>query len=408
MLLIEPDTGAIRDANSAAVRFYGYPLQSLRSMKIQYINTLTSRQVEAEIARAEVGERSHFVFRHRLASGDVRKVGVWSTPLVFDGETLLLSIVSDLTEMRDAGDPFWHYQSGLEEKVDLQSSQILQYIAQLRAQDRRTIVVLVISVVALLLLSSVLAADVRRRQKAETTAQRLLERNAQANAALHRFAEVAAHHLQEPCRRMASYAGLIKRNLARGVDAEDLEPLAVTLETQALRQRSLVRDMQLYLAAGQATQSSGVEDVAALVREIFVALPARASQAPVTLSVAELAPLPLDHKWLSYCLGCILENAIEHSNPGLPLEIRVFSRSHAGRSQLLIADNGPGIPEEYRERVFGVFEQLSNPTVASHTGIGLAIVRRIMEAVGGTAVAEETPSGGTTVLLEFSDEDLSI
>lgn len=411
MLLIDPDSGMIRDANAAAERFYGYPLQSLRSMKIQYINTLTPAQVEAEIARARTGERSHFVFRHRLASGDIRKVGVWSTPFDVEGETLLLSIVSDLTLMRDADDPFWHYQSGLEDKVDQQSSQILHYIAQLRAKDGRTIFVLFISVVALLVLSTALAKDVRRRQKAEAAAKRLLEKNALANATLQRFTEVAAHHLQEPCRRMASYAGLIRRRLVRGAGIAEVEPLTQTLEAQALRQRSLVRDVQLYLAAGQATRGSGVDDPAMLVRQLFAALPERIGAAPVTLLVEALPPVPLDLTWLSYCLRCILENALVHSDPEQPLQIRVFSRSQgteAGRLQVLVADTGPGIPAAYRERVFGVFEQLSPPALASRTGIGLAIVQRIMETVGSRASAEETPGGGVTLVLEFSDEDQSI
>ncbi|MEA3640929.1 MAG: ATP-binding protein [Lamprobacter sp.] len=408
MLLVDPGSGAIHDANAAAARFYGYPLERLRELRIQDISTLAPLRLDAEMARAQTGERSHFVFRHRLASDEERKVAVWSSPLKLDGKTLLLSIIADLTEMREANDPFWHYQSGLEDKVDLQSSQIAAYVAERRVQDRRTILILLVSVALLLLLSAMLARDARRRRQAEATAKQLLEKNAQANGALQRFTEVAAHHLQEPCRRMASYAGLIRRRLERGARLAELEPLALTLEAQAIRQRTLVRDMQLYLAAGQASARHGVVDSAGLTRELFAALADdRPSRAPMTLSVAELPHIPLDHQWLSYCLGCLLENAIEHSAPDQPLEIRVFTRAPSGRLQLLVVDNGPGISVSYRERVFGVFEQLSPPTSASSTGIGLAIVRRIMESVGGRATAEETPGGGTTIVLDFSPEDLS-
>ncbi|MEA1048670.1 ATP-binding protein [Lamprobacter modestohalophilus] len=407
MLLVDPASGAIRDANAAAVRFYGYPRERLLAMRIQDISTLAPLRVNEEMERAQSGERAHFVFRHRLASGEERKVAVWSSPLNIDGKIQLLSIISDLTVMREANDPFWHYQSGLEDKVDLQSSQIAAYVAERREQDRRTILVLFIGVMALLLLSAKLARDVRRRRQAEATAKQLLEKNAQANGALQRFTEVAAHHLQEPCRRMASYAGLIRRRLERGAQLDELEPLALTLETQAIRQRTLVRDMQLYLAAGQASAQQGVDDPAALTRELFATLADQHSQAPVTLSVAEMPRIPLDRQWLSYCLRCLLENAIEHADPEQPVEIQVFTRAAVGGLQLLVADNGPGIPAPYRERVFGVFEQLSPPILATRTGIGLAIVRRIMETVGGRAMAEETPGGGTTIVLDFTREDLS-
>jgi PAS domain S-box-containing protein len=407
MLLIDPENGVIRDANPAAARFYGYPLQSLRSMKIHFINTLAPAQVDAEIARARSGERDHFLFRHRLASGEVRKVAVWSTPFVFEGETLLLSIITDLTEMREADDPFWHYQSGLEDKLELQSSQIQAFVAQIRAQDRRIILVLALSLGAMLWLIALLIKDVRRRQRAEASAQQLLEKNAQANAVLQRFTEVAAHHLQEPCRRMVSYAGLIRRRLAQQAEAAELEQLSQTLEAQALRQRTLVRDMQLFLAAGQASAERSVAEPAVLIERIFAELPTRESAAPVELILDALLPLPLDPNWLSHCLSCILSNALEHSDPEQPLTIEVSSRIEAGRLQLVIADNGPGIPEAYLERVFGVFEQLQPPTGATHTGIGLAIVRRIMETIGGRAQAERSPAGGTQIILEFPSESRS-
>jgi PAS domain S-box-containing protein len=403
MLLIDPQTGAIRDANPAAARFYGYPLERLRRMRIQEINTLTPEQVRAEVKRAESGQRRHFVFSHRLASGDVRKVAVWSTPQDFGDEELLVSIVSDITEMREADDPFWHYQSGLEEKLDLQSTRIRDYVAQLRAKDRRIIAALLIGVLGLFLSSILLANDVRRRRIAEANTQRLLAENRHTKEVLERFTEVAAHHLQEPCRRMASYASLIKRRLGAPTAPAEVADLAGTLESQALRQRALVRDMQLYLAAGQARCTIGVADPTALVRELGESLAQRRAGAPVELTVAALPPIPLDRKWLLYCLRFILDNAIEHAHPDQPLAIRVSAARHQQGLQLRVADDGPGIPQAYRTRVFGVFEQLRPPQAATQTGVGLAIVQRIMESVGGRAWAEATPGGGTTIVLEFTD-----
>lgn len=97
-LLIEPESGCIADANGAAVQFYGYPRSTLLGMSINRINMLDERGVEAEMRRAEAEERTHFLFRHRLASGEIRDVAVETAPMRFGEREYLYSIVHDVTE----------------------------------------------------------------------------------------------------------------------------------------------------------------------------------------------------------------------------------------------------------------------------------------------------------------------
>ncbi|MEW6720274.1 MAG: PocR ligand-binding domain-containing protein, partial [Thermodesulfobacteriota bacterium] len=101
MLLIDPYTGRIEDANPAAARFYGYTEETLRAMKIGRINTLPEAELTAERMRALNREREHFVFRHRLADGEIRTVEVHSSPVNVGGRSLLFSIVTDITERRN-------------------------------------------------------------------------------------------------------------------------------------------------------------------------------------------------------------------------------------------------------------------------------------------------------------------
>ena len=101
LLLIEPESGAIVDANAAAAGFYGYSIEQLRSMRIDEINTLPPSEVAAERARAVQQARNYFIFPHRLASGESRIVEVRSTPITVDAKTLLFSIVSDVTRIKD-------------------------------------------------------------------------------------------------------------------------------------------------------------------------------------------------------------------------------------------------------------------------------------------------------------------
>ncbi|MBA3321303.1 MAG: PAS domain S-box protein, partial [Pyrinomonadaceae bacterium] len=101
-LLIAPESGQIIDANPAACEFYGYPRAEFQTKNIKEINTLSAAEVDAEMARAAGEQRAYFVFRHRLASGAVRDVEVYSSPIEAGGRCLLYSIINDITERKQA------------------------------------------------------------------------------------------------------------------------------------------------------------------------------------------------------------------------------------------------------------------------------------------------------------------
>ncbi|MDH3773816.1 MAG: PAS domain S-box protein, partial [Deltaproteobacteria bacterium] len=100
MLLIDPETADIVDANPAACSFYGWGHEELTSKKITDINTLTDEQVYQEIEQAKSEQNQHFLFRHRLARDEIVDVEVFSGPIVLNGKQLLYSIVHDITERK--------------------------------------------------------------------------------------------------------------------------------------------------------------------------------------------------------------------------------------------------------------------------------------------------------------------
>ncbi|MEO8554460.1 MAG: response regulator [Kofleriaceae bacterium] len=97
-LLIDPADGSIIDANPVAATFYGYPLDDLRQMKISEINVLTPEEIRHELLRAQSRAAPAFHFRHRIASGEIRDVDVYSGPVQLRGKELLVSIIHDITE----------------------------------------------------------------------------------------------------------------------------------------------------------------------------------------------------------------------------------------------------------------------------------------------------------------------
>jgi len=96
-LLIDPKSGAILDANVAACEYYGYSLEELKTRGIADINTLSPEQVAEEMSRAMEEQRGYFTFQHRLSTGEVRDVEVHSSPIEIGDQTVLYSIVHDIT-----------------------------------------------------------------------------------------------------------------------------------------------------------------------------------------------------------------------------------------------------------------------------------------------------------------------
>ncbi len=161
MLFIEPQSGQIIDANEAAARFYGYPIEQLTRMKIQDFNLLSAEEVAAERAHAAAEQRNYFVFPHRLADGSIRTVEVYSSPIrLNDGRTVLHSIIHDITGKTVVEGDLRDYQARLEQLVAQRSAEL---DASHHHHQRLLWVLLTIQGLVILLLG----INIRRRYLAE-------------------------------------------------------------------------------------------------------------------------------------------------------------------------------------------------------------------------------------------------
>ncbi|GAB4264067.1 MAG: hypothetical protein Kow0080_02900 [Candidatus Promineifilaceae bacterium] len=100
MLIIDPQTGQIIDANPAACRFYGYSKSELSSLYLYHLNINTKEEVDAAMQNALLEKQRHFYFQHKLANGEKRDVEVYSGPVIIADKQFLFAIVHDITERR--------------------------------------------------------------------------------------------------------------------------------------------------------------------------------------------------------------------------------------------------------------------------------------------------------------------
>ena len=100
ILLIDPDTGKILDANPEACNYYGWTKSEIEKMNISEINTLPFSEVKAQMQNSKDQKLKHFNFKHRLSSGEIRDVEVFSGPLQFGDVTMIYSIIYDITDRK--------------------------------------------------------------------------------------------------------------------------------------------------------------------------------------------------------------------------------------------------------------------------------------------------------------------
>lgn len=236
--------------------------------------------------------------------------------------------------------------------------------------------------------------DITERKQVEDKLSR-------AHAELQQFTHIAAHHLQEPARRLVSFVQRLQTQMSVEQLNDDATASLQFIEQAAVRQSALVRDIQLYLAADQPRSTIKKIAVAEIIAKLLEQRVPLIHETAAEVDYHDACPVYIDAPRLKDIFGILLDNALQYRHPERTPDIRIRGGLKDGRAVYSVADNGIGIPPEYRERVFGVFERLQVNIEQDSTGIGLAIVRRIVESCGGSIALQETPGGGTTVLFDL-------
>lgn len=244
--------------------------------------------------------------------------------------------------------------------------------------------------------------DVTEHHEIEQELKRSEKKLAIHHADTVQFTNVAAHHLQEPTRRMVSLVQKLEAELTDQTKKNETIALLLRfIEQSAKRQRALVRDIQLYLAAMQPRGAVKAVDVSLIVMKVLEKHAEKINALRAIVEYGELPSVMIDSPRLSDIFNILIENALTYRRLDCPLKIRIFGKMQGDGVHYFVEDNGIGIAPEYRERVFLVFERLQVSENQDSTGIGLATVKRIMDSCNGSVNLHETLNGGTTVELEF-------
>jgi PAS domain S-box-containing protein len=248
----------------------------------------------------------------------------------------------------------------------------------------------------------VLAAilDITERKAAEMELLRQRAELERSNRDLEEFAYVASHDLKAPLRAVAHLAEWIAEDTGEDVGEETRENLSL-LRQRVARLQMLLDGLLTYSRVGRAHQAAEPVDSAALVEDIVASL-----APPAGFRVACAGPMPMlrtNRTPLEHVLQNLISNALKHHDRPTG-EVTISARRRDGLTEFRISDDGPGIPPQYHERIFVIFQTLASRDEVEASGIGLAIVKKIVERHGGrVTVQSNPPERGTSFVFTWQD-----
>lgn len=239
--------------------------------------------------------------------------------------------------------------------------------------------------------------DITARKRAEQDLVLTVEELTRSNAELERFAHLASHDLKEPTRILVSFSQLLERHMDGRIDAEARSYLD-HIVAGARRMRQIVDDLMAY--ARSDTRQEPFRNVE-LGRALEAALdPLRESIEEEAAEIRLVGPLPtvagLDSQ-IVQVFRALIGNALKFRHPDRAPRIAVSAWPEDDQWCIEIADNGVGFDQERVDEAFQVFRRLHGPGVSPGSGIGLALVRRIVERHGGTVTLTTRRDEGTSV-----------
>jgi PAS domain S-box-containing protein len=234
--------------------------------------------------------------------------------------------------------------------------------------------------------------DISQRKRAEAERDRLIAALERSNRELDQFAYVASHDLKAPLRGITNLAQWIGDDL-KDVMTEETRGQMRLLTGRVHRMEALINGILDYSRAGRVREQPESVDVGALLTETIEMLsptPPASIQVETRMPVVHSERVPLQQVFLN-----LMSNALKHAlRPDTLVRVRCSETGDGW--EFAIADNGPGISPEYHERIWGIFQTLRARDEVEGTGIGLSVVKKIVEARGGSVRVESAVGQGAT------------
>jgi PAS domain S-box-containing protein len=351
MWVFDRETLRFLEVNEAAVRQYGFSREEFLAMTIRDIRPPEDMaRLEADIGRGASGYDPPAEWRHRRKDGEIVFVEIAAHDVEHRGRPARLVLAKDVTQRKQAEAE----QARLTEELARHSANLEVKVAE------------------------------RTRELAEI------------NAELEAFVYSVSHDLRAPLRAMHGFSQALIEDFGDELGDEGRRYARIIVDA-ARRMDVLIQDLLDYSRISKEEmilEPVSLDEVVEAARDQLAAdLTDKGAEVRVQAPLGTVVAHP---RTLVQVVANLVSNAVKFVPPDRPARVSIDAWTREGEVGLRVRDNGIGIEPQYQERIFRVFERLHAPQQFSGSGIGLSIVKKGVERMGGRIELESTPGEGST------------
>jgi PAS domain S-box-containing protein len=219
------------------------------------------------------------------------------------------------------------------------------------------------------------------------------------NDELDAFTYSVSHDLRAPLRAITGFTRLLERSLPELSDRTRHQLTRIQVNVDKMS--NLIDALLAFSRAGRQTPDRDLVDTHAVVQEALKLYAQSLAACAAHVHVSPLPPIQGDSRLLEQVFVNLISNAIKYRRPDTPLQVQISGTQEEGMVTLIVRDNGMGFDMRYHDKIFQVFQRLHTDETSEGTGIGLALVRKIIERHDGRIWAEGTPGVGSVFFIEL-------
>ena len=238
------------------------------------------------------------------------------------------------------------------------------------------------------------AKDITDKKKLEEKLEEHIQRLATSNKELEQFAYMASHDLQEPLRMVTSFLDKLDKKYSDVIDDKGKQYIYFAVDG-AIRMRQIILDLIEFSRASKLDNNKEQVNVNELVSDVILLYKNQIKESNATIEVGNLPTISVYNAPLSQVFQNLISNALKYRQNGKAPIIKINCTEILGHWMFSIKDNGIGINKDYFEKIFVIFQRLHNKDEYAGTGIGLAIVKKIINNLDGKIWLESEEGEGT-------------